>query len=414
MRRALAMATVPVLLAGCAWIERSSVPASPVLGIEGNAFSGRPSLSQRGEVVAFHSAATNLVAGDTNGVIDIFVRAHASHVTERVSVAGDGTQANGESLFPVISDDGNVVAFESRASSLVPGEDGDAKIDIFVRDRGAGTTTLVSVQPNGDPFLEDAINPEISGNGRFVSFSAYARFGEDLCCALTGPWVRDLVNGTTTLMPPAGGGLLSSDISAPLSDDGTRIAYVQLTPLDDGTGDATYAVVVADTATATVVATPASGRLSHQSQARVTVGLAGNGHRVALLYGSTTGGPLMTYDLDAPGLHEVLPNLVGSTRVELSDKGNVIAFQATIGGVAGWYVTNAAGKAPKNMSADAEGAAGTLADIEGSLSGNGKWVAFSTADPDMVRGDTNGTADVFTRSVKPSRTGPPPVAVSGS
>jgi hypothetical protein len=409
MRRLLAVAVL-LLFAGCAWIERSSVPANSMLGTEGNGYSGLPSLSQTGAVVAFQSVATNLVPGDTNGVLDVFVRESATSITERVSVTDDGTQANGPSQFPGISDDGNMVVFQSRASNLVP-NDNDNKADVFVRDRARGTTTMVSIQPNGEPFADEVVQPEISGNGRFVSFSAFEPFGA-YCCGLAGPYVRDLVNGTTTLMPSVEA-LGVNTTTAPLSDDGTRIVYVRVTPLEDPR-DVTYTVAVADTTTATVVATVAGGTLLGETRTLVMVGLSGNGRVAAVLYETSTGGSLMIYDFDAPALRELLANLKVPSNVELSDKGNVIALKAEIAGLAGWYVTNPAGTSTTNLSADARGLAATIEPIEGALSGNGKWVAFSAGDAGMIEGDTNGAVDVFTRSVKPSQSGPAAPVGSGA
>ena len=114
----VALILVPFLVTSCVWITRSSVPASSVLGTEGNRESGRPSLSQTGRFVAFDSTATNLVANDTNGVADVFVRDHRENTTERVSVTTDGAQANGASRKASISDDGRFVAFETDATNL--------------------------------------------------------------------------------------------------------------------------------------------------------------------------------------------------------------------------------------------------------------------------------------------------------
>ena len=404
MRRSSVLLVAPLLLAGCTWITRSSVPNGPVLGSEGNAVSTRPSLSQHGGVVAFDSTASNLVANDTNGASDVFIRDHVESKTRRVSVNDAGTEGNGPSRDPAVSDDGRFVAFETDASNLIPGGDGDGETDIVVRDRVTGTTKAVSIQPNGDPFTLDAIDPAISGNGRFVSFNAYIPFMQ-FCCFLTGPYVRDTTNNTTTLMPAAGGGIAFTGFPASLSDDGARIVYGQFVPQSGGTGDADYGIAVADTASASIVANVAGGTLSHQFQTYFRVALSGDGHLVAVLFGSTRGGPLVTYDLDAPGLHEVFPNLADTGQVALSDDGSVIAFEATIAGRDGWYVSDPAGSPPRNVSANGSGTPASSVHAA-DLSGDGRWVAFSTDDPGMVSGDGNGVTDVFTRSVGASQGGP--------
>ena len=404
MRRFLVLAFAPMLVAGCTWITRSSVPNKPALGSEGNAASTHPSLSQHGGVVAFDSSASNLVANDTNAKGDVFIRDHVTNKTKRVSVNDAGTQGNGASRDPAISDDGRYVAFETDASNLVPGGDTDGKSDIVVRDRVSGKTKVISIQPNGDPFTLDAIDPAISGNGRFVSFNAYVEF-MGFCCALTGPYVRDTTNNTTTRMPSTGGGLAFNGYPASLSDDGTRILYGQFAPLSDGTGDASYGIAVADTTSATIVANVASGTLSHQFQTYFNLGLSGDGHLAAVLYGSTSGGPLFTYDLNAPGLHEVFPNLGETRQVALSDDGGVIAFEARLSGQNGWYVTDPAGSPPTNVSTSGSGTPASSVDTA-DLSGDGKWVTFATNDPGMVSGDGNSVLDVFTRAVGASQDGP--------
>jgi hypothetical protein len=403
MRRSVVLLLAPLLLAGCTWITRSSVPHKPALGPEANAVSTHPSLSQHGGVVAFDSSATNLVASDTNGASDVFIRDNVANKTKHVSLTGAGAQANGASRDPAISDDGHAVAFETDASNLITG-DTDGKTDIVVRDRVTGTTKEVSIQPNGDPFTLDAIDPAISGNGRFVSFHAYVQF-MGFCCALTGPYVRDTVDNTTTLMPQTGGGLAFNGYPDSLSDDGARILYGQFAPLSNGTGDASYGIAVADTARATIIANVAGGTLSHQYQTYFNLGLSGDGHLAAVLFGSTNGGPLYSYDLNAPGLHEVFANLAETRQVALSDGGGVIAFGARISNQNGWYVTDPAGSPPSNVSTSGSGTPASRVD-SADLSGGGSWVAFATDDANMVSGDDNGVTDVFTRSVGASQGGP--------
>ena len=105
-------------------------------------------MSADGRYVAFQSDASNLVPGDTNHSTDVFVRDLRSGTTRRVSVATDGTQANGDSFSPAISADGRYVAFVSDASNLVPG-DTNHSTDVFVRDLRLGTTQRVSVAADG-------------------------------------------------------------------------------------------------------------------------------------------------------------------------------------------------------------------------------------------------------------------------
>jgi hypothetical protein len=131
------------------------------------------SLSSNGNFVAFGSYATNLVAGDTNTVIDVFVHNRNTDTTERVSVATAGIQADNESFSPAISSAGRYVAFKSDATNLVANDTNDNS-DIFVRDRTLGITERVSVASDGTQANGDSILPAISSDGRFVTFSSEA------------------------------------------------------------------------------------------------------------------------------------------------------------------------------------------------------------------------------------------------
>src|SRR5437762_2599425 len=117
-------------------------------GTQGNDSSFSPSLSADGQLVAFASDARNLVPGDTNGAEDVFVHDLTTGQTVRVSVDSAGTQSNGASFFPVISADGQSVAFESLATNLVPGDTNGVR-DIFVHDLTTRQTVRVSADSAG-------------------------------------------------------------------------------------------------------------------------------------------------------------------------------------------------------------------------------------------------------------------------
>jgi Tol biopolymer transport system component len=142
-------------------------------GTPANGYSVQPVLSANGRHVAFVSAARNLATGDTNGVIDVFVKNLETGAVERVSVATGGGQANGPSFEPALSADGRYVAFESFASNLVPGDD-NRRSDVFVHDRATGTTRRVSVAAGGNAANDDNWTPSLSADGRFVAFRSDA------------------------------------------------------------------------------------------------------------------------------------------------------------------------------------------------------------------------------------------------
>ena len=167
-------------------------------GAQGNDASYSPSLSADGRFVAFESRASNLVTGDTNASRDIFVRDLTLSTTTRVSVTSVGAQGNGLSYAPSLSADGRFVAFRSEASTLVAG-DTNGRPDIFVRDLTLGITTRVSVDSAGTQANSDSERPSISADGRFVAFDSFA---SNLVAGDTNSrwdiFVRDLMLGTTT------------------------------------------------------------------------------------------------------------------------------------------------------------------------------------------------------------------------
>lgn len=159
-----------VFVAEAGSITRVSVSSS---GAQANgpsqSLGGSPAISADGLVIAFYSLATNLVPRDMNGWTDVFVRDRAVGTTERISVASDGTEANGPSFYPSISADGRFVAFQSTASNLVPG-DTNGVSDIFVHDRLTGTTERVCGL-QGNAF---SLSASISPDGNFVAFASLA------------------------------------------------------------------------------------------------------------------------------------------------------------------------------------------------------------------------------------------------
>ena len=154
-------------------VARESVGS---LGGEIHGNSAGPALSADGRFLAFHSEASDLVPGDTNGDTDVFVRDRATGAVERVSLAWNGMEARDDSTCPAISDDGRWVAFNSRAWNMYPGGAnlGNPRWDVYLRDRQDGITTRLSVAANGgDPDGYSGC-PSISGDGRRIVFESAA------------------------------------------------------------------------------------------------------------------------------------------------------------------------------------------------------------------------------------------------
>ncbi len=152
--------------------ERVSVDSAEAQASDDSSHS--PAISADGRFVAFVSGASNLVPIDTNGVWDVFVRDRFFGTTERVSEDSGGAQATGDFSFdPAISADGRFVPFASGATNLVAGDTNGIR-DVFMRDRSLGTTERVSVDSAGGQANSVSARPAISADGRFVAFESFA------------------------------------------------------------------------------------------------------------------------------------------------------------------------------------------------------------------------------------------------
>jgi Tol biopolymer transport system component len=142
-------------------------------GRQANAPGFADAIGASGRYVVFHSEASNLVAGDTNGLTDVFLHDLRTGRTERVSVGGAG-QGDGASFSASIDGSGRFVLFGSDATNLVGGDTNDVT-DVFVRDRTAGTTRRISLTAAGGQANGGSLYGEISADGRVAAFVSDAR-----------------------------------------------------------------------------------------------------------------------------------------------------------------------------------------------------------------------------------------------
>lgn len=211
-------------------------------GTQGNSYSRRPSISADGRFIAYQSWASNLVPGDTNGRQDVFVYDTVDKTVEVVSRATDGTWGNSQAYSPAISADGNVVAFVSNATNIVP-EGSSGMSDVLVHDRRTGTTVTASLSYLGTGPNSSSSEPDISADGRYVVFPSWA---SDLVPGDTnGQWdvfVRDMFLGVTTRVSVAADGsqLTSQSYECSISDDGRYVAFSS-TGTNVVPGDVNYA-----------------------------------------------------------------------------------------------------------------------------------------------------------------------------
>ena len=180
-------------------------------GVEADGASSTPAISADSRVISFASAATNLVPGDVNRVADVFVRIPSTDTTELVSLSSRGQAENAAVTAPFtqissLSSDGRLVAFDSNATNLVPGEDPRPRSNVFVRDRRRHTTTLVSQDNAGYEGNNDSFAPFITPTGLFVTFESFARNLAPGGGPRENVFVRDLNLRTTSVVDVAPGG----------------------------------------------------------------------------------------------------------------------------------------------------------------------------------------------------------------
>jgi Tol biopolymer transport system component len=344
-------------------VERVSVDT---LGGQANGHSNSPAISRDGRYVAFVSVATNLVVGDTNGSLDVFVRDRVLGVTERVSVSSSGAQGTEGSGAVAMSGDGRVIAFTSLASNLVAG-DTNGRVDVFVRDLANGTTTRVNLAANGAEADAGASETAISADGRFVGFSSAAtNLVPQDNNGLNDVFVVDRLSGAIERVSVNINGFDANNASVDpaLSADGRFVAFTSsATDLD--------VLALSNFGPDIFVRDRLTG-LTTQISVAVTTGTPGtwcwapaissDGRFVAFLSEADNLVPGDTNFSEDVFLHD---RASGTTR-----RVNVSSLGAQQGG---W------------------GAGGP------SVSANGRFVVFHSRSNRLVDGDTNGKDDVFVR-----------------
>jgi Tol biopolymer transport system component len=331
-------------------------------GSEANGYSdsGYPSLD--GNLVAFGSSASNLVTGDTNSDSDIFVRDVTAGTTERVSVDSSGAEADDDSYQPKMTPDGRYVVFMSEASNLVPGDTNGAR-DIFVRDRLADTTTRVNVSSAGVEANEDSFinGGTISANGRLVVFHSRA---SNLVAGDTNGFmdvfVHDRSSGITTRISVTDTGAEANFdcYTTDISPDGAYIAFH--TDADN--------IIAGDSNSAmdTFIVVRATGAITYAAQS--VVGTQANGDTYGLKF--SNGGHL-TFTSTAT---------------------NLIADD--LNGVADIFLRDGIGGPTEIISMGFNGQTNDFSP-DSWISGNGRFVVYSSYATNIVNNDTNGEPDIF-------------------
>ncbi len=331
-------------------------------GAQADQEASEPSISHTGRYVTFSSHATNLVPGDTNDRGDVFVRDRRVGTTTRVSVTSAGEQAGNTSHGPAISADGRYVAFVSHAADLVPGDANDVE-DVFVHDRRTGTTRRVSVSTAGGEANERSLSPTVTANGRYVAFGSFAT--NLVPTGASGVFVRDLWRNRTVLASvtstgsPVGGNL---GLAAAISAHGRYVTfYTDAADVVAGDTNTRQDVFVRD--------------LRAGSTSRVSVsgtGRQGDGDSFA---------PAISGDGRFVAFGSYATNLVGGDT----------------NGVEDIFVRDRWTGLTRRASVSSAGVQGDSVSDSAALSADGSRVAFVSYASNLVPGDRNGLLDVFAR-----------------
>lgn len=414
----------------------SSVPTTRVSvatgGGQANGHSLAPAISKDGRYVAFYSDASNLVSGDTNRARDVFVHDRQTGQTTRVSVDQSGAQANGESFAPAISGDGRYVVFSSSASNLVPGDTNNAN-DIFLRDRVANTTTRISIAMGGAEPNAGSSAPAISADGNVVAYESDATnlVPGDLN-AEHDVFVYDRSSGTTTLVSQSTGGVQGDAPSGQpaLDADGGIVAFASfadnLIPLDENfTSDIFVRDRQAGTTTRVSVYTgdyEADGNSFHPA-------LTADGRLIVYQSDSFNlawndpdeGFDIYVWDRQAGVISSASADDAGnlgndtSESPSISSDGRYVAYSTEAtdivpgdqNGVSDIILYDRRSGAANRLSVANSGAETDNESIRPSISGDGTLVAYQSIATNLVAGDTNRANDIFVRDTTANPPPPP-------
>src|SRR4028118_584161 len=392
----------------------------------GDSDSYIPSISADGRFVVFQSSASNLVPGDTNDQIDIFVRDTLTNTTTRVSLDSAGNQANnGSSLMPSISADGRFVAFESYATNLVPGDtnnivDSLATRDIFVRDTLTNTTTRVSLDSAGNQANDGSDSASISPDGRFVAFDSRA---SNLVPGDTNNindiFVRDTLTNTTTRVSVDSAGNQGNGMSffrsPSTAADGLFVPFnPTAATLVPGDTNSSTDMFVRDTLTNTTtrVSVDSAGNQGNDDSSS-SPSISPDGRFVAFFSSASNLVPGDTNRYPDIFVRDTLTNTTtrvsvnsagnqrnfGSYEPSISADGRFVAFSSFASNVVpaidsrDIFVRDTLTNTTTNLSIDSAGNPGEA--FNPSISADGRFVAFDSFSSNIVPGQTNNTRNVF-------------------
>ncbi|MHB8792059.1 MAG: TolB family protein [Thermoleophilia bacterium] len=294
-------------------------------GIEANAPCGIPAISGDGRYVVFDSAASNLVAGDSNATGDVFMKDVVTGTTTRISVSVSGLDANDVSYDASVSDDGRVVSFRSRATDLVS-NDTNSVADIFVRDIQAGTTSRASTTSSGVETAGNHDDPSISPDGRYVAFgSTSTTLVSGDTNAVEDVFVKEISNGTTTRVSTSQAGAEGNGNSADpaFSYDGRYVVFASSAAnLVSGDTNGQIDVFRIDRQDGSVIRASLASDGTQADAQNVYAGISGNGRFVV-------------FESNATNLVPVDTNAVTDVFVNDTYTGDTVRVSTDLAGVQG-------------------------------------------------------------------------------
>ncbi|BAY22229.1 hypothetical protein NIES2100_19920 [Calothrix sp. NIES-2100] len=388
---------------------------------QGNGDSTTPLPNSDGLFLAFTSAAYDLVAGDTNGVSDVFIRNSQTNTLERISLSDDETQANGKSEVFAISDDGRYVVFASDASNLVDNDTNDVR-DIFIRDTQTASTRRISIANDGNQADGVSNLAAISGDGRYVVFSSIAsNLVQGDTNGAVDVFLRDLQAETTELISVANEGIQSNSDSlspdAAISADGRYVVfYSYASNLVANDTNEVGDIFLRDRQTGTTKRISIGINGTEANEISLSPSISADGHYVVfsslasnLVSGDTNEtGDIFVYDLQAETLERVSLTSdeteldSNSSRPSISANGRYVVFQslASYLGVDNpdsynnIYLRDRLTGETKLVSPSLNSE--TRADsINPSISGDGSYIGFQSTANNLVAGATNASSNIY-------------------
>jgi Tol biopolymer transport system component len=390
--------------------------------LEANSDASKASLSSDGRFVSFCSPASNLVPGDTNGVGDIFVRDLQTGAIERVSIASDGTEANGDCGYSAISADGRFVAFESTASNLVP-DDGGVLWEIFLRDRALGTTERIAVSLSGGDGSHFSYFPAISADGRYVAFASAAN--NLVVDDTNGRWdvfVRDRQTGTTERVSVSNSGdeVYGGSTHPSISADGRYVAFDSIASgLVPGDVNAAQDVFVRDRQDGVTERISVNSMGDGGGGGSSLPAISANGQFVAFISNAANLAPedadtyadvFMRDRVFSATEHIAVIGDASTTDADLmapaiSLDGRFVAFTSYLDFLAPGdsnaaqdiFVRDRYQNSVTRVSLASDGSQGNAGCTHPAISADGRYIVFEASATNLVPGDTNGWTDIFVR-----------------